>query len=259
MEAGIQDGQDIDGIVGEEFGEGHADLGRSHPSGEVAEPFQREERVPAARGRREVVEVCLRDLLREPRSFRAEGKGDHLRHHRGAAKDPRDPGTKEGDGPARLDALVDEEGQPDGELSTQPAAGDPGLEENPAPPERHRADPIRIRRAALIPVEGLRAQDRADQQRVLRLGADPGQQRFGRPEDLAQDSFVAVRLPDQSLRVDRVDRLDVELLLGVHLQERHELSGFRPRGGLKFGGRLQGVPGLPRFLRRRRNGGREHR
>src|SRR6266487_5571966 len=154
MEAGIEDGQDVDGVVSEEFGEGHADLGRSVPSGEVAEPLEREECVSAARGRRQVVEVRLRDLLREPRPFRTEGEGDHLRHHRGAAKNPRDPGTKEGDSATRLDALINEDRQPDGELSTQPAAGDSGLEEDPAPPKRHRSDPTWIRGTALIPVEG---------------------------------------------------------------------------------------------------------
>ena len=257
MEARVQDREEARAFGGEELRQGHAHLGGTVPPSEIAQPRERERPVPIPRARGQVIEVGLRDLLGQPRAFRTEGELDHLRHHRRTAEDPAEPGAEECDRATRLHGLVDESGQSDGELAAQSPSRHPGFVEHSAPPEGHRVRPRAVGGTAAVPVEGLVSQDPADQDRVLRLGAHPRQERFRGPYDLTQHVLVPAGLLQQRPGVDRVDGLEVELLLGVHLQEGLEDRQFRPRRPQGLGRLLGDRDGLGDLLGRGGNEGHE--
>src|SRR5712691_12654517 len=91
-----------------------------------------------------------------------------------------------------------------------------------APPERRGLRPCPIRRTASKPVERLVAKDSADEDWVLGFSPHSRQERLRRSHDFVQDALVPLSLLQYGAHVDRVDDLEVELLLGVHLEERVE-------------------------------------
>src|SRR5439155_152810 len=228
-------------------------------SGQGAQPLERERTVTVSGAVGQVVEIGMRDLLGETRALRAKGKLDSLRHTPRAAKEARDPGTEEGHGPGRVHTLTDEARQPDGELSTQPPARDPRFMEHAAPSEGRGLRPCPVRRTATKPVEGLVAKDSADEDRVFGFGADPRQECLRRSHDLMQEALVPPSLLQDRAQVDRVDDLEVELVLGVHLEERFEGRRFGARGPQGLRGPLGADRRLADFLGRGGKEGHEHR
>ena len=131
--------------------------------------------------------------------------------------------------------------------------------EHAAPPKGRGLRPCPVRRTATKPVEGLVAKDPADEYRVFGFGADPRQECLRRSHDLMQEALVPPSLLQDRAQVDRVDDLEVELVLGVHLEERFEGRRFGARGPQGLRGPLGADRRLADFLGHGGKEGHEHR
>src|SRR5439155_13898934 len=100
--------------------------------------------------------------------------------------------------------------------------------ENAAPPRGHLLGPCASRGAAAIPVQRLISENRPRGSRVLRLRADAQDERFDLRHHLASELLVRGRLLREDSDVNRVERLNIEPLLTVDVEEFLNL-GRSPR------------------------------
>src|SRR5205807_10379769 len=142
---------------------------------------------------------------------------------------------------------------------SRPSARDARFVEHTAPPKGRGLRPCPVRRTATKPVERLVAKNPAHEDRVFGFGAHPRQERLRGSHDLVQDVLVPPSLLQDGVHVDRVDDLEVELVLGVHLEERFEGRRFGARGPQGLRGPLGADRRLADFLGHGGKEGHEHR